>query len=278
MSERDSMAISGGRRRFAALTLILLILAAALLLAVSPRAAVAQTPSVEMEISHTGSTGLGANYLINSSSGTVSISVINNNSAAIPASSINISLPMPSLTYSTPLTSSPDNIFTCTGFPNGVTCSNTGGALPIGGLETITFTVIAGPTPSGPHQLQGVLFVVGEPGFENAADAVLYSVVGPATQTFTPSPTRTITPTRTVIPTFTAFPTITPLPSATTIPTATFIPNPPTRTPPPRPANAGQAIGPVPRAGVTVVVDRDGVNVRITPALGAEPIAFVNAG
>jgi hypothetical protein len=89
-------------------------------------------------------------------------------------------------------------------------------------------------------------------------------------------PTATLTPFPTFpIPTFTPIPTLAP---PTIIPSPTLIPPPATNTPVPRPANAGVAIGPIPRPGVTVVVDRDGVNVRLLPALGAEVIANVNAG
>ncbi|MEP7292442.1 MAG: SH3 domain-containing protein, partial [Chloroflexota bacterium] len=110
----------------------------------------------------------------------------------------------------------------------------------------------------------------------NAADT--FNIVG--------APTATLTPTALLTATLTPFPTF-PIPIATVlptlalptvVPTATLIPNPATRTPLPRPANAGQAIGPIPRPGVTVVVDRDGVNVLLLPAIGAEVIATVNAG
>ncbi len=107
-----------------------------------------------------------------------------------------------------------------------------------------------------------------------ANDGTKYSIVtsGTATPTGTvgPSPTATF-----------PLPSFTPPPSLivpTSIPTATLIPPPATRTPLPRPANAGQAVGPIPHPDVTVVVDRDGVNVRLLPAIGAEVIATVNAG
>ncbi len=95
---------------------------------------------------------------------------------------------------------------------------------------------------------------------------------GTATPTVTagPSPTATFP-----LPSFTPPPSLV-VPTA--IPTATLIPPPATRTPLPRPANAGQAVGPIPHPDVTVVVDRDGVNVRLYPAIGAEVIATVNAG
>ncbi len=102
--------------------------------------------------------------------------------------------------------------------------------------------------------------------------------------TFSIVTSGTATPTGTVGPSPTAtfpLPSFTPPPSLivpTSIPTATLIPPPATRTPLPRPANAGQAVGPIPHPDVTVVVDRDGVNVRLYPAIGAEVIATVNAG
>ncbi len=103
-------------------------------------------------------------------------------------------------------------------------------------------------------------------------------LAGTNTPTFTPSPvlTATLTPFPTFpIPTFTGVPT---LAVPTAIPTPTLIPALATSTPLPRPANAGQAVGPVPHPAVTVVVDRDGVNVRLYPAIGAQVIATVNAG
>src|SRR5690606_35967633 len=71
--------------------------------------------------------------------------------------------------------------------------------------------------------------------------------------------------------------TFTPIPTVTPTHTPTFIPPPPTRTPLPRPANAGQAV-PIPPTGITFVVNRDGVNLRLLPAIGAEVIGNVNAG
>ncbi|HYO87966.1 MAG TPA: hypothetical protein VER79_04915, partial [Candidatus Limnocylindrales bacterium] len=57
----------------------------------------------------------------------------------------------------------------------------------------------------------------------------------------------------------------------------TFIPPPATRTPLPRPANAGQAI-PIPPTGVSAVVVTDGSNFRLLPAIGAEVVGTLNAG
>jgi uncharacterized protein YgiM (DUF1202 family) len=111
---------------------------------------------------------------------------------------------------------------------------------------------------------------------------------------FTPAPSLTasntpsITPTsgtetRTLVPTFPV--TISPIfftPSPTLVPTftpfPTFVFTPVEGTPPPRPQCAGQVPGPFPPTGVTVLVNRDDVNVRLYPAIGAQLIGFVDAG
>ena len=54
-----------------------------------------------------------------------------------------------------------------------------------------------------------------------------------------------------------------------------FIPGP---TPAPQPVPNAGATGQLPVSDVTVLVNRDGVNVRLVPAIGAEVIGFVNAG
>ncbi|MCK6579869.1 MAG: SH3 domain-containing protein [Anaerolineae bacterium] len=286
MSEGDPLAMRGSRQRFAALLLIVCILTAALTLGMSaPAAAVLQTPSVALSLVHAGTFGAGANdFLIGTTSGTVSAVVSNNSGADIATGAINLSIPLPTgLTYATPLVSAPNNIFTCSTVSNTVNCTNSLGPLPAAlPVEAITFNVTVPGPAGGPFTLTALLFVSGGSGFPVVAnDPVSFLIVGPTntpapTNTASPTPTRSMTPT--IFPTVTPFPTITPLPTSTPIPTATLIPNPPTRTPPPRPANAGQAIGPIARPGITAVVDRDNVNVRITPALGAEVIAFVNAG
>lgn len=244
-----------------------------------PRVA-AQISDINMNIIHTGTSG--DNFLINTT-GSVTVIVANNGVLPKLANTIIVSVSLPgNLTYSTPQTSSPNNLFTCSAVSSSVNCSNTGGGLDPSVTETITFNVVAPSTPlAGPYTLSATLFLVGDTGFLNAQDLTPFSIIGPtSTPSLTPTitPTRTITPTVTIFPTITSFPTVTPVPTNVPTGTPTLIPNPPTRTPPPRPANAGQAVGPIARPGVRVVVDRDGVNVRITPAIGAEPIAFVNAG
>jgi uncharacterized protein YraI len=113
----------------------------------------------------------------------------------------------------------------------------------------------------------------------------------PVSPTPTPSPTLAVTatatptrtPTRTPIPTL-VLPTalltlVSPTPSLvpTFTPFPTFVFTPFQRTPLPAPACARQAPG-IPRTGVIVLANRDGVNVRTLPAIGAPVIGFVNAG
>ncbi|MDX2141200.1 MAG: Ig-like domain-containing protein [Chloroflexota bacterium] len=74
--------------------------------------------------------------------------------------------------------------------------------------------------------------------------------------------------------------TATPLgtPAITALP-PTFIPLfIPGSTPVPQPVPNGGATGQLPVGDVTFVVNRDGVNVRLFPAIGAEVIGFVNSG
>jgi uncharacterized protein YraI len=104
-----------------------------------------------------------------------------------------------------------------------------------------------------------------------------------ATSTPTTTPTTTRTVTRTPIPTVilpTSFLTlVSPTPSLvpTFTPFPTFVFTPFQRTPLPAPACARQAPG-IPPTGVVVLANRDGVNVRTLPAIGAPVIGFVNAG
>jgi len=82
-----------------------------------------------------------------------------------------------------------------------------------------------------------------------------------------------------IISTSTPIITLTPVPTTTPTYIPLFIPGP---TPPPQGvANGGQPASqvcpPVP-TDVVVVVNRDGVNVRLFPAIGAEVLGFVNAG
>lgn len=108
-------------------------------------------------------------------------------------------------------------------------------------------------------------------------DQISFFVAPPPTATHTPSPTPGPTDTPTLTPTFPPLPSITPLPTQTPIPTATFIPPLATETPLPRPQNAGQAV-PLSGARIRFVTNRDGVNVRRIPAIGAPLEGIVNAG
>ncbi len=275
----------GGRARLVALLLSLVLLAGLALLPDSRTQAepAAQTTApLSLTITHTGSDPPGGgNFLINTT-GQVQITVINSGATALTAGTITLSIPLPGgMTYQTPLTSLPNNLFTCSQVLSTVNCANTGGALDVSGIEVVSFQVLAPSTPATGLRFSVLGFVSGFTLPAVADDLIPFSILAPTatiTPSFTPSQTPTRTPTLTLFPSITPFPTITPPPTATPIPTATLIPNPPTRTPPPRPANAGQAVGPIPRPGVRVVVDRDNVNIRIIPAIGAEVIAFVNAG
>lgn len=155
----------------------------------------------------------------------------------------------------------------CSG-TNVVTCTTVAPIQP-GTGDTVRFRVNAPSAPLFDQTNTAVLSGGGDttPSIDSDTFSIVQGTSG-ATATVTPFPTFPI-PAATVPPT---------LAPPTVIPTATLIPPPATRTPPPRPANAGQAVGPIPRPGVTVVVDRDGVNVRLLPAIGAEVIATVNAG
>ncbi len=142
--------------------------------------------------------------------------------------------------------------------------------------DTITFTVNA-PGVLANDRINRAFLSGSGTSPTVVSDPVSFSIVPSGAATATSTGTVTVTPLPTFpIPTFTPVGTL--VGAGTAVATATLIPNPPTSTPVPRPANAGQAVGPIPRPGVTVVVDRDGVNVRLLPALGAEVIANVNAG
>jgi len=140
----------------------------------------------------------------------------------------------------------------------------------VNGLYTFTVTVIDDGVPAA-SDLQLVNVTVVEPTMTATPTITLTPTITPSiTATITPTPSPTITFTPTLIPTL-GFPT------ATLIPSPTFIPALPTPTPLPRPQNAGQAI-PFNTARVRFVVNRDGVNVRITPAIGAPLAGIVNSG
>ena len=117
--------------------------------------------------------------------------------------------------------------------------------------------------------------------FEFQTPTSTLDVTATATPTTTATTTRTVT--RTPIPTVilpTSFLTlVSPTPSLvpTFTPFPTFVFTPFQRTPLPAPACARQAPG-IPPTGVVVLANRDGVNVRTLPAIGAPVIGFVNAG
>ena len=232
------------------------------------------TAAVDMTItglSHNGNSG--SNFIVNTNTGRVTV-VVQNIGTITSSGQIVVTVSLQGgLTYNALVSSA---LFTCSGSGSIVTCTTNATIAPSTG-DTIIFTVNSPNTPNGSFTNTAFIFGGndGNLGNNTATDPTAFSVVV-AAGTLTPTSTTTVTPLPTFpIPTFTVVPT---LPPPTVIPTSTLIPPPATRTPPPRPANAGQAIGPIPTANVTVVVDRDGVNVRLIPAIGAEVIATVNAG
>ena len=223
-------------------------------------------------LSHTGNSG--ANFIVNTNTGRVTV-VLQNTGPLTSSGQIGVVVALGGgLTYNALVSS---GFFTCSGTTT-VTCLTNGSpTFAQGNGDTIIFTVNAPSTANGPFTNSAVIFGGNDGNLSNNStpDTTPFSIVV-AAGTLTPTSTTTVTPLPTFpIPTFTLVPT---LPPPTVIPTATLIPPPPTRTPPPRPANAGQAIGPIGVTNITIVVDRDGVNVRLIPAIGAEVIATVNAG
>ncbi|MFQ3567853.1 MAG: SH3 domain-containing protein [Aggregatilineales bacterium] len=224
-------------------------------------------------ITHDGVPPGSPNFEVGSTTGVVSVTV--QNIGQLPSSgpiTLTISL-QGQLVPNGPFISGPQNLFTCSGPPILITCTTPITAvLNPNEFETVSFNVSA---PSQP--LAGPFFnfasVSGggdqDPSNNTGNDPVPFSIAPPptGTPTITPPPTPTLTP----------LPSITPIPTITPTFTATFIPPPPTRTPLPRPANAGLAI-PIPPSGINIVVNRDGVNIRLIPAIGAEVLGFVNAG
>jgi uncharacterized protein YraI len=113
--------------------------------------------------------------------------------------------------------------------------------------------------------------------FEFQTPTPTLSATPTLTQTATRTGTRTPFPT-VVLPTsfLTAFsPTPSLIPTFTPFPTFVFTPF--QRTPAPAPACARQS-PPIAPTGVVVLANRDAVNVRTVPAIGAPVIGFVNAG
>ncbi|HVU12244.1 MAG TPA: SH3 domain-containing protein, partial [Phototrophicaceae bacterium] len=217
---------------------------------------------------HTGNSG--SNFVVNSNTGSVTIKIQANVNVTVgTTTTLNVILGG-GLTFNA---QSAGSLFTNCAGSSTVTCTTSAAMSQGTTADTITFTVKAPSTPGGNFSNSAILSGGGDTGTDIKTDGP-FSIVLSGTNT--PTPTGTLTPLPTFpIPTFTVVPTLAP---PTAIPTATFIPNPPTSTPLPRPANAGQAVGPIPHPDVTIVVDRDGVNVRSIPALGAPVLVTVNAG
>lgn len=214
---------------------------------------------------HTGTSG--ANFLVGTTGQVVaSVTNLGNVTAASLSHSLIITLPGGLTRGAT--TSTPLGAYTCTGSTGVITCQHTGNPIVSGVTELVTMTVTAPTTAQpGPLVIQastipapGVLDA--NPGNDSATDPQSFAVIAN-----TATPTLTLTP----------LPSLTAVPQPTITPTRTFIPPLPTRTPLPRPANAGQAI-PIPPSGISIVVNRDEVNVRLLPAIGAEVVGYVNAG
>lgn len=217
-------------------------------------------------LTHTGAPAGSLNFQPGSNSGMVIVTITNVGGQPITGNaSVTIALGG-GLTRTGTTTSQPGGMFTCGG-TNPVLCTSTGTFSP-GQTETIRFNVLAPATGSTTlYTNVGVINISGDGNPDNnfAEDPEPFAIAGP--------PTPTLIPTL-ALPTMLG-PTAPPAPTST--PTPTLIPPPPTRTPLPRPVNAGQVV-PIPPSGVSVVVNRDGVNVRLLPAIGAEVVGFVNAG
>lgn len=240
-------------------------------------AAVAAQPAPDLAVSmsHVGSPPESPNFLPHTNDGTVSVVV--SNVGDMPTSGpilVTIVLSGGVTRGTTTFTSTPAGLFTlasCFGSTATFTCT-TSGVIAANDSETITFNVISPDiAAAGPYKNNAIVAGGNEidDGNNTIEDPVSFAIGG--------IPTLTPPPTFTLIPTLPLPPTVTPIPPPTATFTPTLIPPPPTRTPLPRPANAGLAI-PIPPTGVNVVVNRDGVNVRLLPAIGAEVVGFVNAG
>lgn len=226
-------------------------------------------------VSHSGNSG--NDFIVSTTDGTVSVAVSNIGEVATDPGNFTLFVTLQdSLIYNAYNSSS--GLFTCPAPPsaNSFVCNAIGATFGPGVTETITFTVTApGSAQPGPFNSNATLLVPGGVNYDTnssnnfASDPVSYSIVNPPTAT----PLPTGTPTATLTP----LPTVTPPPPPSLTPTRTLIPPLPSRTPLPRPANAGQAI-PIPPSGISVVTNRDGVNVRLFPAIGAEVIGNVPAG
>jgi hypothetical protein len=236
---------------------------------------VTPAPDLSIAVSHQGAPSGSPNFQPGSNTGSVTVTVTNVGGTPIGGfTTVIIFLNGDLSLISSTLSSTPNGIFTgaCAG-TDTVTCVTTA-VFAARQSETITFNVQAPATDPDTLLYLNSATVLDltlsdvNLGNNSAQDPVVFDIAGPPT----PTPVPSLTPIPTLgIPT----PTVPPPPTATFTPT--LIPPIPTRTPLPRPANAGQAI-PIPPSGVNVVVDRDGVNVRLLPAIGAEVVGFVNAG
>ncbi len=281
----NTLSITQPRARWlmlAALTAILLVLAAGIF--ISPSAeAVAQdqpmplAPGVDMGITSLTRAPLSASYNLNTDFNIViTVQNVGIGDADLAAVTLDNQIDIRNLTFIGFVSSTPNGLFTCGALGTAfVRCQNTNGAITPGTTEVITYTVRAAALGNDIRNAATISTPL-DTNLANdyAEDASLFSIVGP-TATFSVTPTFTATFTATA--SLTPLPSLTPIPTITSTFTATFIPPPLTRTPLPRPANAGLAI-PIPPSGVDMVVNRDNVNVRLVPAIGAEVIGFVNSG
>lgn len=228
---------------------------------------VAPVADLSISITHEGSPPGSPNFQAGSTDGSVTVTLTNVGTASLPGPTLVFIAIQGGLTrIESTTTSTPGSLFTCAGTQT-IQCS-TGASFAPGQTEVIRFNVQAPPSDLEPDIIhKNIAFLINffdaNGANDFAQDPVYLDIAGP--------------PTPTLIPTLPIPPTATPLPSPTPTFTPTFIPPPPTRTPLPRPVNAGQVV-PIPPTGVNVVVNRDGVNIRLLPAIGAEVLGFVNAG
>ena len=219
---------------------------------------------------------------VQNSSGTVTVVVANISALATTDVPIPLQITVPNVFTVGTVTAS--GSFTCVTAVNVVTCTIAAGSIAAGGDETIVFPITATTVAAGVTVTAAIVAPWTDANnANNTRNSALLNIVAPsATPTSTATPTAS--PSASAFPTFpvpTFTPTTNPFLVTPTVPTstvtATLIPQIPTRTPLPRPANAGQAV-PMPPTGVRVVTNRDDVNVRLVPAIGAEVVAFLPAG
>ncbi|MBK9746436.1 MAG: SH3 domain-containing protein [Chloroflexi bacterium] len=219
---------------------------------------------------------------VQNTSGTVTVLVANISALDTVDVPIPLQITVPSAFTVGAITRS-DN-FTCVTAANVVTCTIAAGSILAGNTETIIFQITATTVATGVTVAAALVAPWTDANnANNTRTSSALDIVAP-TATPTRTPTPTASPSSSPFPTF-PVPTFTPTtnpflvtPSAIPVTaTATIIPQPPTRTPLPRPANAGLAV-PLPNTGVRVVTNRDDVNVRLVPAIGAEVVAYLPAG